>query len=211
MKKGNLFFTIAFMQRSLKYFCYFAYLLFIVLFSINAHAQQRKIIHQPQTTVIIPGLRRAFKPDLENISLEVNPGWKAEEIFDSSENIYQLVFTDPEDSAKKFLSVLLENYRTHTFDSAEWVKLKQSIRESYGDRGIALRPLSYTLFTFGNNDSTGILARYELLARQKEYVEYICALVGKTTLLLLTVPLKPDEYTQKIIYFKEIAYSLRLR
>jgi hypothetical protein len=198
------------MQRSLNYFCYFPYILFIILCS-NAHAQQRKIIHQPQTTVIVPGLRRAFKTDLKNISLEANPGWKAEEIFDSSDNIYQLVFSDPEDSSKRFLSLLLENYRAHTFDSAGWYKLKQSIRESYGDRGIALRPLGDTIFAAVNNDSTVILARYELLAKQNKYLEYICAMVGKTSLILLTVPLEPDEYAQKIIYFKEIAYSVRLR
>jgi hypothetical protein len=198
------------MQKLLNSFGSYTIIFFILFFLGNAFAQQREVIHKPQTSVIIPGLRREFKAELAHITLEVNPGWRAQEIFDSTEKIYQLVFTDPDDSSKRFLSLLLENYRTDKFDSTEWNKLKQSIRVSYGNRGIALHELSDLLFKAELSDSSGILARYELLTKQKDYLEYINAMVGRTSLILLTVPLTPEEYDRKIAYFMEVAQSLKL-
>jgi hypothetical protein len=173
-------------------------------------AQETRLVHQPRTSVIIPGLRREFKAELAKLSIEANPGWKSEEIANDSEHIYQLIFSDPEDSMKRCLSLLMEHYESKGFDSTKWNELKKSIRESYGDRGIALRPLSEEVTTAAARDSSGIIARYELLAKHEHYLEYINAVVGKTSLILMTVPFKPDEYSRKIGYFRDIAESIKL-
>ena len=104
----------------------------------------------------------------------------------------------------------MEQYESKGFDSAEWNSLKKSIRESYGNRGIGLRPLDEQITDPAMRDSSGVLARYELLAKHPDYLEYIDAIVGKTSLVLLTVQLKPEEYAQKIGYFRDIAASVKL-
>lgn len=181
-----------------------------MLLPVIGFAQETRLVHKARTSVIIPGLRREFKAELAKLSLEVNPGWKAEEIENDSEHIYQLHFTNPEDSTKQYLSLLMEHYESKGFDSAKWNKLKNSIRESYGDRRIALRPLSEKITDSATRDSSGIIARYELLAKHDNYLEYINAVVGKTSLLLMTVPFKFDEYGEKIGYFRDIAESIKL-
>lgn len=184
-------------------------ILFCFLFPLQGFAQQKTITHKARTTVVIPGLRREFDAELANLSIEVNPGWQAEEIDDSIEHIYQLVFTDPYDSTK-ILSLLMERYESKGFDSITWSSLKNSIRESYGNRGIALRPLDEQITGTGMRDSSGVIARYELLAKFSDHLEYIDAIVGKTSLTLLTMPLKSEEYRKKIGYYRDIAGSIKL-
>jgi hypothetical protein len=180
------------------------------LLPLGSFAQQKKVIHKARTTVIIPGLRREFDAELANISIEVNPGWQAEEIDDAKDHIYQLIFTDPEDSAKKFLSLLVDQYNSKDFDSTKWEGLKKSIRISYGDRKIAIRPLEDRMTDKAAFDSTGILAYYEILTRHSDHIEYVDAIVGKTSLVLLSAPMKTEEYQQKSPYFRDIAGSIRL-
>ncbi len=186
------------------------FFVFLVCSVGNSAAQQKKLIHKARTTVIIPGLRREFDAELANISIETNPGWKAEETDDAKEHIYQLIFTDPEDSSKKFLSLLVDQYDSKGFDSTKWAELMKSIRISYGDRGIAIRPLNQAMTSAGMQDSTGILASYEILTRHPDFIEYVDAIVGKTSLVLLSAPMKTDEYQQKIAYFRDIAASVKL-
>jgi hypothetical protein len=188
----------------------FLVVVFIFFASISCLAQKRVVIHKPETTTIYPGLRRLFKPDLAKISLEANPGWKAIETLDSAKGIYQLLFTDPVDSSITNLSLIMEHYRRNSFDTAEWSSLKRSIRESYGNRGIGVYPLQDTIISQKTVSDTNIVARYELLAKQGESIDYVCAVIGGTSLILITIPIKPDEYAEKITYFKGIAYSVRL-
>ncbi|MFI5264379.1 MAG: hypothetical protein ACHQM6_07685 [Candidatus Kapaibacterium sp.] len=180
------------------------------LLPLGVQAQEKKLIHKARTTVIIPGLRRELDAELANISIEVNPGWQTEEIDNAKDHIYQLIFTDPEDSAKKFLSLLVDHYDSKDFDSTKWEGLRKSIRISYGDRGIAVRPLMEKMNDKATFDSSGILAYYEILTRHPDHIEYVDAIVGKTSLLLLSAPLKTEEYQQKIPYFRDIAGSIRL-
>jgi len=186
--------------------------IFIICFllPLGIKAQEKRLIHKAKTSVIIPGLRREFDAELMNISIETNPGWKAEEIEDPKDHVYQLVFSDPEDSTKKFLSILVDQYNSKDFDSTKWEALKKSIRISYGDRKIAVRPLFDTITGPAVRDSTGILAYYELLTRHPDYIEYVDAIVGKTSLVLLSVPMKSEEYQQKIAYYRDIAGSIKL-
>ena len=183
----------------------------IIFITDRSLAQEKKIIHKARTSVIIPGLRREFVSELAHISIETNPGWQGEETYDDSDHIYQLVFTDPIDSNKRFLSLLMQQYDSKGFDSSKWDKLKQSIRESYGNRNIAVRPLNDGISGPGYRDTTGIIAHYEILAKHHDYIEYIDAVVGKSALLLVTVPIKPDEYMMKIGYFRDVASSLKLK
>jgi hypothetical protein len=188
----------------------FLLLFFCTFFPAANFAQQKKILHKPQTSIVIPGLRRAFDAELAAIHIEVNPGWQGEEIEDSTEKIYQLIFTDPEDSSKKILSLLMQHYESKGFDSTQWERLKKSIRISYGDRGIAVRPLSEQMTDEKARDSTGVLAFYELLTRHTDFIEYVYAIVGQRSLLLLSAPLKTEEYQQKVPYFQSVAGSIRL-
>ncbi len=189
------------------------YLLVVVFISITlgtSFAQQKKLIHKPRTAVIIPGLRREFSAELAKISIEANPGWQAEEVIDSSEHIYQLLFTDLEDSSKRMLSLLMYPSNLPTFDSAVWSNLKKSVRESYGNRGIAIRPLDEHLTSKSKQDSSGVIASYEILAKHTDFIEYIDAIVTKNSLVLLTVPIKPEKYQRVINYFRDIAQSIKI-
>jgi hypothetical protein len=188
---------------------YFAIFLFCIFLPFHGYAQQKKIIHKARTSMVIPGLRREFDAELANLSIEANPGWQAEESIDSIEHIYQLAFTQPDDSTK-ILSLLMERYESKGFDSLRWNALRLSIRQSYGDRGIALRPLDEQITNAAMSDSTGIIARYELLAKFSDHLEYIDAVVGKSSLVLLTIPIKSDEYRKKIGYFRDISASIKL-
>ncbi len=172
-------------------------------------AQQKKVVHKARTSVVIPGLRREFDAELAKISIDINPGWQAEETDDSIEHIYQLLVTDPYDSTK-IASLLMQRYESKGFDSIKWNVLKNSIRESYGNRGIALRPLNDQITDSKSRDSSGVIARYELLAKFSDHLEYINAVVGKKSLVLLTMPLKSEEYRKKISYYREIAGSIKL-
>ncbi len=186
-------------------------MILICIFPLIGFSQQERIIHKPQTTVIIPGLRREFTATLAMIKIAVNPGWRAEEIENDSDHIYQLLFTDPEDSSKTFLTLTAENFHSNGFDSVKWENLKKSIRISYGDRGIAVRPLADKITEQAVRDSTGILASYEILTRHPDFIEYVDAFVGKTSLLLLSAHIKTEEYRQNIDYFRDIAESVRLQ
>ncbi len=183
--------------------------LFCLLLPLQGFAQQKKITHKARTTVVIPGLRREFDAELAHISIELNPGWQAEEIEDPIEHIYQLLISDPYDSTK-IASLLMQRFESKGFDSIKWNGLKNSIRESYGNRGIALRPLNEQITSAQMRDSLGVIARYELLAKYSDHLEYINAVVGKKSLVLLTMPLESEAYRKKIGYYREIAGSIKL-
>ncbi|MDP4219589.1 MAG: hypothetical protein Q8916_01805 [Bacteroidota bacterium] len=182
----------------------------LFVFNLKLHAQNKKIRHPAQTSTILPGLRRVFHATLTDISIEANPGWDAEESYDETRRIYRLVFSNPQDSSQTFLSCLVEPYHGSTSDSAHWNKLKASIRESYGNRGIAVHDLGETLSFGSQADSSGILARYELLAKHDDYLEYVDAVLGRTELVLVTAPVKPEEYQARIPYLRNVAESLKL-
>jgi hypothetical protein len=211
MKKENLHFKMCCTKRLpyklLKNIC----LSLLLTFSaFTTFAQQKRIVHKPQTHDIIQGLRRKFIADLSNLTIDVNPGWRAAEIYDSSIFVYELTFTDPKDTSVKFLTVLIDRYDPVNFDSIKWSTLRKSIRESYGDHGIPIRQLGDYIPDKASSDSTGIIATYELLAKHEKYVEYVCAMVSKSSLILLTVPIDPKEYNEKINYIRDISGSIRI-
>ncbi|MEP7236052.1 MAG: hypothetical protein ABI778_12225 [Ignavibacteriota bacterium] len=189
----------------------FLVLVFVATIPLGSTAQIRKITHPARTTIPIPGLRREFIPDIAGLKIETNPGWAAEEIFDSTDQICQLNFFDPADSLKKnIVSILVEKFDSKGFDTAKWEGLKKSIRISYGDQGIAVRPLDDRMAGKKESDSTGILASYELLTRHPDFIEYHDAIVGEKSLVLLSAPMPKEEYQMRIEYLRSIAGSLRI-
>ena len=104
----------------------------------------------------------------------------------------------------------MQRYESKGFDSIKWNVLKNSIRESYGNRGIALRPLDDQITDSKTRDSSGVIARDELLAKFSDHLEYIDAVVGKKSLVLLTIPMKSEQYRKKIGYFRDVAGSIKL-
>jgi len=182
------------------------FILFVFLLPGFVNAQQRVIVHKPDVELTLLGLLRPFKPVLTNYILEIHPGWLIKEVFDSSKGFTTISCLDPKDTSNLVMSIV--SYPYEGLDSAKWLSSKNFLRTKYGDAGIGLK----TLFeddTIAKNPSNGILAKYEVLARLPDRLEYLASVATTHEALLLRVPLSAEEYNKRISYFQKIVEDLK--
>jgi hypothetical protein len=165
-------------------------------------------VREPESRLTNDYLRRTFKPTLLPLSLEVNPGWRSREQFDTS-GTYSLSFFHPETNEMK-MTITMHAASIQDIDSATWEHFKQQARQSFGERGIPVKSLSD--FAVDDPETRSVVrAGYEFLSlREDKGMDYIAAYLTPKSIILLMAPLSEPAPSPDYDFYRVIARSLKL-
>lgn len=166
-------------------------------------------VYDPQAGLNNPLLRRRFSPKLLPLSLEVNPGWRGREQFDSS-GTYSLVFTHPENASDVKLSVTMRAASVSDIDSASWSDFKTKARQAFGDQGAPTSSIGN--FLVGDIPTRSVLrGGYEMLAKRPDgSFDYIAAMLTPKAIVLIMAPLK-EAPSAEYDYVRSIVRSFQVK
>ncbi len=164
---------------------------------------------EPESRLVNPLLRRRFDRSMLPLSLEVNPGWRSREEFDSS-GIYSLSFLHPETNQLK-MTITMRSASVQEIDSATWTNFKDQARRSFGERGIPTNSVGE--FVVDDPASRSVVrAGYEFLAlREDKGVDYIAAYLTPKSIILIMAPLTEPAPSAEYDYFRSIARSFKIK
>jgi hypothetical protein len=166
-------------------------------------------ITEPESRLVNPLHRRRFSNSLLPLTLEVNPGWRSREQFDTT-GIYSLSFLHPETNQLK-LTITMRSASIQEIDSATWTNFKEQARRTFGERGIPTNSLSE--FVVEDPASRRVVrAGYEFLAvRDDKGLDYIAAYLTPNSIMLLMAPLTEPAPSAEYDYFRAIARSFKIK
>ena len=166
-------------------------------------------VREPESNLAHPLLRREFKPALLPLSIDVNPGWRSREQFDTS-GTYLLSFNHPTTNELE-LTVTVRSASIADIDSGSWEQFKEQARITFGERGIAVNSVGDFAVEDPAARST-LKAGYELLAKREDGgTDYIAAYLTPKAVILLMAPLSEPAPSAEYDYFRAIARSFRLK
>jgi hypothetical protein len=166
-------------------------------------------VTEPESRLVNPLLRRRFGKTLLPLTLEVNPGWRSREQFDTT-GIYSLSFMHPETNELK-MTLTMRSASITDLDSATWTNFKEQARRTFGERGIPTNSLGE--FVVDDPASRSVVrAGYEFLAlREDKGVDYIAAYLTPRSIILMMAPLTEPAPSAEYDYFRLIARSLMIK
>jgi hypothetical protein len=172
-------------------------------------AQKRTIIHRPTARLELNGLLRRMPLSLAGYSIELHPGWLVTETFDSTTGLSTLQCSAPSDSLLIFLRSASHPADGSKLTSTDWEGLKDKLRAGYGDRKIATRVVSDSLYE-ANGKRGDLKANFEILARFSDHLEYVAMLVTAYETIFVSADFPNEEEVSKLQYYRSIVSGIRV-